>query len=148
MAADSGIFRINPLQGWQREAILKAAAVMREKFGNPPSDAAVRAAHDGLLEVLDPARRTVRLQKEMSEATRKAALTERAERRATRAPRAKTAEKPTRDRRRDGPSAAKASVGPAIAAAAANNPTRARRAWRPARPLRLVTFPRAFIYTD
>src|SRR5687768_17441280 len=82
MAADSGIFRINPLQGWQREAILKAAAVMREKFGNPPSDMSVRTAHDGLLEVLDPARRTVRLQKEMSEATRKAALTERAERRA------------------------------------------------------------------
>ena len=82
MAADSGIFRINPLQGWQREAILKATSVMREKFGNPPSDAAVKQAHDGLLEVLDPARRTVRLQKEMSEATRKAALTERAERRA------------------------------------------------------------------
>jgi len=80
--ADSGIFRINPLQGWQREAILKAAALLREKFGNPPSDAAARAAHDSLLEVLDPARRTVRLQKEMSEATRKAALTERAERRA------------------------------------------------------------------
>ena len=80
--ADSGIFRINPLQGWQREAILKAAALLREKFGNPPSDLAARAAHDGLLEVLDPARRTVRLQKEMSEATRKAALTERAERRA------------------------------------------------------------------
>ena len=80
--ADSGIFRINPLQGWQREAILKAAALMREKYGNPPSDMAVRLAHDGLLEVLDPARRTVRLQKEMSEASRKAALTERAERRA------------------------------------------------------------------
>jgi len=80
--ADSGIFRINPLQGWQREAILKAAALLREKFGNPPSDLAARAAHDGQLEVLDPARRTVRLQKEMSEATRKAALTERAERRA------------------------------------------------------------------
>jgi hypothetical protein len=80
--ADSGIFRINPLQGWQREALLKAAAVMREKFGNPPSDLAVRMAHDGLLEVLDPARRTVRLQREMSEAARKAALTEKAERRA------------------------------------------------------------------
>jgi len=80
--ADSGIFRINPLQGWQREAILKAAALLREKFGNPPSDMAARMAHDGLLEVLDPARRTVRLQREMSEATRKAALTEKAERRA------------------------------------------------------------------
>lgn len=80
--ADSGIFRINPLQGWQREAILKAAAFLRETYGNPPSDAGARVAHDGLLEVLDPARRTVRLQKEMSEATRKAALTAKAERRA------------------------------------------------------------------
>jgi hypothetical protein len=80
--ADSGVFRINPLQGWQREAILKAAQLLRDRFGNPPVDAQARAAHDGLLEVLDPARRTVRLQKELSEATRKATMTERAERRA------------------------------------------------------------------
>jgi hypothetical protein len=80
--ADSGVFRINPLQGWQREAILKAAQLLRDRFGNPPADPQARAAHDGLLEVLDPARRTVRLQKELSEATRKAALTERTERRA------------------------------------------------------------------
>jgi C4-dicarboxylate-specific signal transduction histidine kinase len=79
--ADSGVFRINPLQGWQREAILKAAQLLRDRFGNPPVDAQARAAHDGLLEVLDPARRTVRLQRELSEATRKAALTERTERR-------------------------------------------------------------------
>lgn len=79
--ADSGIFRINPLQGWQREAILKAAQLLRDRFGNPPVDAQARSAHDSLLEVLDPARRTIRLQKELSEATRKAALTERAERR-------------------------------------------------------------------
>ena len=77
----SGIFRINPLQAWQREAILKAAQLLRDRFGNPPVDAQARSAHDGLLEVLDPARRTVRLQKEMSEATRKAALTEKTERR-------------------------------------------------------------------
>ena len=80
--ADSGVFRINPLQGWQREAILKAAQLMRDRFGNPPVDAQARSAHDGLLEVLDPARRTVRLQRELSEATRKAALTEKTERRA------------------------------------------------------------------
>ena len=77
----SGIFRINPLQAWQREAILKAAQLLRDKFGNPPADAAVKTAHDGLLEVLDPARRTVRLQRELSEASRKAALTEKTERR-------------------------------------------------------------------
>ena len=79
--ADSGIFRINPLQGWQREAILKAAQLMRDRFGNPPVDPQAKMAHDGLLEVLDPVRRTNRLQKELSEATRKV-LTERAERRA------------------------------------------------------------------
>lgn len=80
--ADSGIFRINPLQGWQRDAILKAAQLIRDRFGNPPVDPIAKLAHDGLLEVLDPARRTVRMQRELSEATRKAALTARAERRA------------------------------------------------------------------
>ena len=78
--ADQGIFRINPLQSWQREAILKAAQLLRDRFGNPPVDAQARAAHDGLLEVLDPARRTVRMQSELNEATRKAALTEKPER--------------------------------------------------------------------
>jgi hypothetical protein len=75
--ADPGIFRINPLQSWQREAIQKAVQLLRDRFGNPPVDDQARAAHDGLLEVLDPARRTVRLQRELSEATRKAVLTER-----------------------------------------------------------------------
>ena len=79
--ADSGVFRNTPLQGWQREAILKAAQLLRDRFGNPPVDAQVRMAHDGLLEVLDPARRTVRLQREMTEATRKS-VTPRQERRA------------------------------------------------------------------
>ena len=79
----TGAFRANPLQGWQREAILKAAQLLREKFGNPPVDAQVRSVHDGLLEVLDPARRTVRLQRELSDAARKATLSQpRQERRA------------------------------------------------------------------
>jgi C4-dicarboxylate-specific signal transduction histidine kinase len=80
--ADSGVFRSNPLQGWQREAILKATQLIRERFGNPPAEPAAKATYDALLEVLDPTRRAVRLQREMSEAARKAALTERAERRA------------------------------------------------------------------
>lgn len=95
--ADSGIFRINPLQGWQREAILKAAQLRRDRFGNPPVDAQAKIAHDGLLEVLDPARRTVRLQRELSEATRKAALTAKVER---------------RQRERRGTDRRKANVGP------------------------------------
>ena len=35
--ADSGIFRLPQLQGWQRESIMVAAAFMRERYGNPPS---------------------------------------------------------------------------------------------------------------
>jgi hypothetical protein len=79
--ADSGDVRINPLQGWQREAILKATQLLRDRFGNPPVDAQAKIAHDGLLEVLDPARRTARLQRELSESTRKASMTPRQERR-------------------------------------------------------------------
>src|SRR5687768_10902024 len=80
--ADSGIFRQTPLAGWQRETILAAATFLRDRFGNPPGDPRARTVHDSLLEVLDPSRRAVRLQREMSEATRKAALTLKAERRA------------------------------------------------------------------
>ena len=80
---DSGIYRLPQLQGWQRESILAAASFLRDRFGNPPGDPRARAVHDGLLEVLDPPRRAVRLQREMSEAARKAALTAKTERRAT-----------------------------------------------------------------
>ena len=69
--ADSGIFRINPLQSWQRDAILKAAHFLQERFGE--EDEPARAAREGLIEVLDPARRTARLQRELSDATRAAA---------------------------------------------------------------------------
>jgi hypothetical protein len=82
--ADSGIFRLSPLQGWQRDAILKAASFIREVYGNPPADASALAAHEGLLEVLDPNRRTVRLQKEIAEAARSGSLTVKSERRAGR----------------------------------------------------------------
>jgi len=102
--ADSGIFRINPIQGWQRDAILKAAAFLREQYGNPPGDASARRVHEGLLEVLDPARRTVRLQQEISEATRMAVLAEKSERKALAAER-RARERRVADRR-------KANVGP------------------------------------
>jgi hypothetical protein len=77
--ADSGIFRINPLQGWQRDAILKAAQLLKDRLGE--DDDQGRKARDGLLEVLDPARRTARLQKELSDATRVMAPPEKTERR-------------------------------------------------------------------
>lgn len=75
--ADSGIFRMNPLPGWQRDAILKAVQLLRDRFGAPPSDADALAAHDALLEVLDPSRRAARLQKEISAATQAVAPAER-----------------------------------------------------------------------
>lgn len=78
----SGIFRLNPLQAWQREAITKAVQLLRERFGNPPTDPQALSAHDGLLEVLDPARRTARLQKDLSRAARGGAFNEKSERRA------------------------------------------------------------------
>lgn len=97
--ADSGIFRLTPLQGWQRDAILKAASFIREMYGNPPEDPSARLAHEGLLEVLDPSRRTARLQKEMSAASRGAPVA-RSERRAG------------RDRRGALPDRRKANLGP------------------------------------
>jgi hypothetical protein len=90
--ADSGIFRINPLQSWQREAILKAAQLLRDRFGNPPAEPEERAALEGLLEVLDPARRTTRLQREIGEAARNAAFSANNDRRVK--------ERRGRDRRR------------------------------------------------
>jgi hypothetical protein len=63
---DSGVYRPGALQPWQREHILAAASFLRERFGNPPTDPRARVAHDSLLEVLDPVRRTVRMQKETS----------------------------------------------------------------------------------
>ncbi len=88
--ADSGIFRINPLQSWQRQAIQKAAQLLRDRVGDLAADAQARAAYDGLLEVLDPARRTIRLQKELSEATRQASTAGRAAERRARDRRAAT----------------------------------------------------------
>jgi hypothetical protein len=80
--AESGIFRLATLQGWQRENILAAASFLREQYGNPPSNARAKVVHDGLLEVIEPSRRAVRLQREMSVAARAAAITAKQERRA------------------------------------------------------------------
>lgn len=74
----SGIFRAAPMQPWQRETLLAAAAFLRQQYGNPPEDPKARAVYEGLLEVLDPSRRTVRLQKEQQAAARAAAAERRA----------------------------------------------------------------------
>ena len=79
--ADSGVFGSTRCRAGSVRRSSKRRSCCAIEFGNPPADPQARLAHDGLLEVLDPARRTVRLQKEMSEATRKASLTPKTERR-------------------------------------------------------------------
>jgi hypothetical protein len=69
---------------WQRQAVLAAAALLRERFGSIASDTKAKAVHDALLEVLDPQRRAIRQQREMSSAAGKAAVVLRSERRGNR----------------------------------------------------------------
>ena len=45
------------LDVWQRQAVLAAAALLRERFGMSPTDAKAKAVHDALLEVVEPKRR-------------------------------------------------------------------------------------------
>jgi hypothetical protein len=68
--ADTGIPR--PLTGWQRANVLAAAQYVRELLLKTPNDVRGRAVYDGLLEVLEPARRVARQQREMAEAAKAA----------------------------------------------------------------------------
>jgi hypothetical protein len=70
-----------PLEVWQRQAVLAAAALLRERFGMAPGDPKAKAVHDALLEVVEPKRRTLRLQREMSKAADGAAVTTKSDRR-------------------------------------------------------------------
>lgn len=64
---------------WQREAVLGAAALLREHFGVVPADVKVKNVLDMLIEVVDPTRRAVRLHREM--ASSRAAVAVKSERR-------------------------------------------------------------------
>lgn len=55
------------LDQWQRQAVLAAAALLRERFGTS-TDIKAKTVHDALLEVVEPQRRALRLQREMSKA--------------------------------------------------------------------------------
>jgi hypothetical protein len=61
------------LQPWQRANILAAANYLRELHASDPPGARTEAIQQGLLEVLDPARRVARLQREMATAAKAAA---------------------------------------------------------------------------
>lgn len=70
------------LDVWQRQAVLAAASFLRERFASAGDDAKAKTVHDALLEVIEPKRRALRLQKEMSKAADHAVLTVKTERRA------------------------------------------------------------------
>jgi hypothetical protein len=58
------------MSGWQRANVLAAAQYLRDIVARRPDDAKGHAVYEGLLEVLEPARRTIRQQRELSEAAR------------------------------------------------------------------------------
>jgi hypothetical protein len=53
---------------WQRANIQAAVTYLREQMNAASTDARAKVIYEGLLEVLEPARRTVRLQREATEA--------------------------------------------------------------------------------
>jgi len=60
---DWGVFRTGH-QVWQRANIMAAANYFREALSRSPGDLQLKALYEGLLEVLDPSRRTQRHQRE------------------------------------------------------------------------------------
>ena len=66
--SDSGSFRL-PANAWQRTNVAAAAAYLREVVTAHPGNMRVKVLYEGLLDVLDPTRRTTRLQRELSRPT-------------------------------------------------------------------------------
>jgi hypothetical protein len=58
------------MSGWQRANVLAAAQFLRDVVSRSPDDVKAQAVYQGLLEVLEPARRAIRQQRELSEAAR------------------------------------------------------------------------------
>ncbi|MGH9312531.1 MAG: hypothetical protein ACRD1S_04960 [Vicinamibacterales bacterium] len=63
--ADWGVFRPGH-QVWQRANIMAAANYFREAVSRSPDDLRLKSLYEGLLEVLDPSRRTQRYQRELA----------------------------------------------------------------------------------
>jgi len=66
---------MNTMTGWQRANVQAAAALLRELISNGALDARTVKAYEGLLEVLEPTRRAVRLQRENATASAASAAT-------------------------------------------------------------------------
>ena len=61
-----------PMAGWQRANVLAAAQFLRDILSRTPDDPKAHTLYQGLLEVLEPARRAVRQQRELASAARSA----------------------------------------------------------------------------
>ena len=61
-----------PMAGWQRANVLAATQYLGAVVSRSPGDSKAQVAYQGLLEVLEPARRTIRQQRELSDAVRSA----------------------------------------------------------------------------
>lgn len=72
---------------WQRANIQAAASYLRERISAGASDAKTKAVYEGLLDVLEPARRATRLQREAAIAAQAAATVKPARERRTKAQR-------------------------------------------------------------
>ena len=64
--------RVATVTSWEKANIQAAAAYLRERMTQGVIDAKTKAVYEGLLDVLDPTRRTARIQREMSTAARSA----------------------------------------------------------------------------
>jgi hypothetical protein len=68
---------------WQRATIQSAASYLRERIAQGATDPRTKTLYEGLLEVLDPARRSIRLQREMADAAKAAVRVQTARERRT-----------------------------------------------------------------
>ena len=60
------------LQSWQRANLVAAVSYLGEVIKKHPDDVRARVVYDGLMEVLEPSRRTLRTQRDLHTAARAA----------------------------------------------------------------------------
>ena len=59
---------------WQRSSIQTAATYMRELIASGADDVKTKAVYEGLLDVLEPTRRTARMQREAAQSAKAAVV--------------------------------------------------------------------------
>lgn len=71
MAINSGAGK-GTLHSWQRANLVAAVGYLGDLIRRTPEDARAKAVYEGLMEILEPSRRAVRTQRELTTATRAA----------------------------------------------------------------------------